>query len=640
MLNTFRDNLKNLRWVLWLTALAMTLYLGQYFIDSGTAGGGAWAVRVEGKEISPIELRNAARNLDRRYQEQLGGAYDQLKSQIRLGSQAAQQLIDRELILADARRRGIAASKAEIAEAIRLDPALMGEDGKFVGVERYRELLRANNYPGGVAAYEQSIADSIVLSKWQNMILESVSVGQDELRRVFRERNERVALDYFVLPRSEADSPDAVTDDEARAWYDAHPELYEREAGRRVRYATIQRNKMAEGLEITDAQIQAEYDASIEDYTRPEQRRARHILIRVAPDADAAAKEAARAEAQGLLDRVLAGEDLAGLARTHSDDPGSAAEGGDLDFFSRGDMVPPFDRAAFETPVGEVAPLVETQFGFHVIEVTDAREAGAVPLEDVRDDIRRTLRIRIAEEKLDAEAARLRDAMKSSADLTTVAEEAGLRVDTVFVTEGGRVPELGAGPGFSDAVFATDVGAVGPPQAVSVGRAIFAVEEEVAAGVAPFEEVKNRARSDLLNDLAREAAVAQAREALAAAGDLAAAASRLGQEVRSSGELAPTQDVPGTGGLDAEARDALFAETTVLGDRGVLSVPAGALVYEVTSRTGFDEAEFYGIAPQLETELERRRGADLLQSVMERLEEQFEVERNDAVIAQFDAINT
>ena len=132
------------------------------------------------------------------------------------------------------------------------------------------------------------------------------------------------------------------------------------------------------------------YDGNLERFQEDEAVRASHILIRVAADADDATKQKARAEAEGVLKELQTGGDFAALAKEHSQDA-SAAQGGDLDFFSRGQMVPPFETAAFGLQKDQVSDVVETQFGLHIIKVTDRRAARTVPFAEADAKIREYL---------------------------------------------------------------------------------------------------------------------------------------------------------------------------------------------------------------------------------------------------------
>ena len=134
-------------------------------------------------------------------------------------------------------------------------------------------------------------------------------------------------------------------------------------------------------------QVQEFYEKNPEHFKVAEQARASHILITVAENADAATRQAAKTKAESILKDVKAGKDFAALARQHSQDPGSAQNGGDLSTFGRGQMVPQFDEVVFSMNPGQTSELVETQFGYHIIKVTERIPARTKPLDEVRTDI-------------------------------------------------------------------------------------------------------------------------------------------------------------------------------------------------------------------------------------------------------------
>jgi peptidyl-prolyl cis-trans isomerase C len=140
----------------------------------------------------------------------------------------------------------------------------------------------------------------------------------------------------------------------------------------------------------TDAALREFYDKNPDKFKTGEMVRASHILIRVDEKADTATKAAAKSKIDAVLKRARAGEDFAGLARENSQD-GSAQAGGDLNFFGRGRMVAPFEQAAFALKPGQISDVVTTQFGYHIITVTEHRAAGAVPFEQVSPRLRQIL---------------------------------------------------------------------------------------------------------------------------------------------------------------------------------------------------------------------------------------------------------
>jgi peptidyl-prolyl cis-trans isomerase C len=155
-------------------------------------------------------------------------------------------------------------------------------------------------------------------------------------------------------------------------------------------------------VSVTDKDIDAFYEQNKARFNEPEGVRASHILIRFPPNADETAKKQARDKADTILKKLKAGGDFAALAKENSQDQGSAANGGDLGFFPKGQMVPAFDSVAFALKPGQMSGLVETQFGYHIIKVTDRRAARVVPLPEVRNDISQFLTQQQQQQKAEA----------------------------------------------------------------------------------------------------------------------------------------------------------------------------------------------------------------------------------------------
>lgn len=159
---------------------------------------------------------------------------------------------------------------------------------------------------------------------------------------------------------------------------------------------------------VKPEQVQEFYDKNPDQFKQQERVRASHILISVPADADAAAKTQAKTKAEQLLTDVKAGKDFAALAKQHSQDPGSAAQGGDLGFFQQGQMVGPFNDVAFSLAPGAISELVETQFGFHIIKVAEKQPGRTIPLDEVRPQVEQFLENRNREEQTEAFVTSLR----------------------------------------------------------------------------------------------------------------------------------------------------------------------------------------------------------------------------------------
>jgi peptidyl-prolyl cis-trans isomerase D len=633
MLNVLRENFKQapyLKLVLLAVALSFVFYLGSYFACETEQVQSDWAARVNGNEIPIRQFVDTARSIDQYYRQMFGQNYDQIRGSLQISQQAMQQLVNAEIVRQDARQLGLRSSKNELAQAIRTTPGLQDESGKFIGTALYRERIdRA--VPGGVAAFERDLADGILTEKWAHLVTRPVRVDDAELEELFRSRTEKTAIDYAVVA-SDAAAVSAVDDAALQRWYADHPESYRRDEGRRIRYVVVERKPQP----VAEDDIRASYEAQAARYAHPEQRAARHILFKVDPDGDPAEKERRRSEAERTLARLREGADFATLAGELSEDTASRERGGDLGYFARGSMVEPFEQAAFSTEVGAFAPVTESPFGFHVIQVTGARAAGTTPLDEVREEIRSTLELQQAQARVGPEATRLREAIVAEGALAPVAEREGLPVREAIVVRGERPPaELGAGPDFVAPVMALGAGEVSAPLPVASGMALVTVDELLPAAVAPFEEVRERVLADVRAELARQRALDEARAALARHGRLAAAAAALGVEVEKSGALPPGQSVRGAGGASPELQERMFDPRTTVGTSGVVPVPAGALIFEVTERESFDPARFDREKAALGEELLSQKREEYRQAVLQELREKQQIEINHEAVARY-----
>ncbi len=163
-------------------------------------------------------------------------------------------------------------------------------------------------------------------------------------------------------------------------------EQYKAELSKRLTIEKFIENELVKEVTVTQEEIKKYYNDYNAQFAAPERVKASHILFKFDEGADQASKDKLRKEAEAVLKRAKNGEDFAALAEQFSDDI-TAKEGGDLGFFSRGLMVPPFEDAAFGLEIGQISDLVETKFGYHIIKVTDKKDAGKLPLEDVKERI-------------------------------------------------------------------------------------------------------------------------------------------------------------------------------------------------------------------------------------------------------------
>lgn len=167
-----------------------------------------------------------------------------------------------------------------------------------------------------------------------------------------------------------------------------------------------------EPIQVSDTEVQEYFTGHPEQFGGQDQVRARHILIRLDPAATDQQKAEARQKAQEVLDQAKKGQDFAELARKHSQDPGSGPNGGDLGFFGRGQMVKPFEDAAFGLESGQVSGLVESQFGYHIIKVEEKKAAEPLQLDAIRHQLEQFLKSQKVQSAVEARLASLKAGAK------------------------------------------------------------------------------------------------------------------------------------------------------------------------------------------------------------------------------------
>jgi len=636
MLNVLRENFREkpyLRFVLIAVAAAMVLSLGYYFTSSDSASTtGNWVARVDGVEIPEWRFRDQARAVEGRYREFLGENFDQLSEQLQIRQIVMNDLINRELILGDARRLGLRGSAQDLARTIRNHPQLQ-ENGQFIGPQKYKSVLAGR--PGGVSAFEKSLEEDLIASRWFTLVTQPIMVNDSELRDLFRSRTEKSAIDYVLYPAADISVDESVDDAAIQQYYDAHADEYLRAAGRTIRYVVIDRESQASKIEIPESEIEEYYQGNPAAYAHPAQRRASQILLTVPAGSTDEAKQAIKAEAEGLLEQLQSGADIALLAAQHSDDPRSRDQGGDVGYFAQGEMFESFEQAVFNTATGEYTPITETPHGFHVIQVTDSREAGTAPLAEVKDDIGRQLRFRQVDGYIKQEAEGLRAAIGNNDGFDAAAAAAGFDVETAFFSPEETIPGLAPSREFSETVAALELSAVSQPMRVGAGLAVVTVDALLPAAPAPISEVREQVSASLIAERRTDAAFTEASDLFDETKSLAAFASPS-NPVQQSGDLAPGQPPAGAGGNTDELEARLFGDEGQIGNRGVIRVPAGAMIYEITARETFDETRFAGEKQALMDETLRNRQESYLQAILENLRDQVSVEYSARFAAGLD----
>ena len=573
MLDRMRRHRNWLKWSLALVVLAfILLYIPQFMPGSSSASLGAAVASVDGNEISVDEFRRAYQRQMQQYRQAYGANMDErLLKQLGIDQRIVQQLIEEEASLAEAKRLGLGASDAEVRERLLAIPAFQ-ENGQFIGFDRYRQMLAMQEPPVREKDFEESVRRSITLEKLQAMVTNWITISDAEAEAEFRKRNEKGKFAVVSFPLDKYRETVQATDEEATRWFEERKDSYKIPEKRKVRYALVDVQALRERVQVSPQDVQRYYEDNEQQYKQPEQVRASHILLKTEGKDDAAVKK----QAEDLAKQAKAGADFAALAKKFSEDDSNKDKGGDLDFFGKGTMVPEFDTVVFAMQPGQISDAVKTQFGYHVIKLTEKRAASQRPIAEVQAQIEDQIKWQRAQEQAQRTADDVAKQMKKPADFDTVAKPRGLTVgESSLFSREEPIAGLGMSPAVSEQAFNMKEGDVSDAIRTPQGFAFVTVTGRQDAYTPKFDEVKQRVREDVLKKKALDAARDQAAKIAAQlkTGDFTAAAKAAGLEAKTTDLISRGSPI-GDAGVSPALEAAAF------------SLPAGSVSDPITTDTG------------------------------------------------------
>lgn len=346
--------------------------------------------RVNGERITRAEFDQAQREQFDRIRQMLGNSIDPQQFDTPAArSSILEGLIEQRVLLQHARDSRVAVSDERLREAIAAIPGLQTPDGRF-DIERYRAFVASRGR--SELGFEAELRRDTMLREIPGALSQSVVMPAAVLQRLARivaEKREVAEVSF----KPEAYSAKVQADEASlKRYYDDNADAFRLPEAATVQYAVLDIEALARKQNVSEADVKSFYEQNRARYGVPEERRARHILIKLEPNASATARESAQSKAKALLEQLRKGSKFDDLARRESQDPGSSKGGGDLDFFTREMMTKPFADAAFEATKGSVVGPIETEFGLHIIEVTDIRPARERALPEVRGEIEAEIR--------------------------------------------------------------------------------------------------------------------------------------------------------------------------------------------------------------------------------------------------------
>ncbi|SDG30608.1 peptidyl-prolyl cis-trans isomerase D [Pseudomonas benzenivorans] len=468
------------------------------------------AAEVNGEEISTIALSQAVEMQRRQLLQQLGRDFDaSLLDEKLLREAALGGLIERTLLLQGATDAGFAFSPQALDQVIVQTPEFL-VDGKFSS-DRFDQVIRQLGYSR--LQFRQMLEQEMLIGQLRAGLSGSAFVTDAEVEAFAS--LEKQTRDFATLTLKADSAAVQLSDDDIKAYYDAQASEFMSPEQVVLEYVELNKDAFFDQVEVSDEDLKSAYDNEIANLA--EQRQAAHILIEVN---DSLSDEQAKAKIEEVQKRVQQGEDFAALAKEFSNDPGSAANGGDLGYAGPGVYDPAFEEALYALKENQVSAPVRSEFGWHLIKLLGVQAPEVPSLASLKDKLERELKAQQVERRFVEVTKQLEDAAFEASDLTQPAQELGLEIKTTpaFGREGSE--GLAANRQVIQAAFSSEVLEDGSnsaaieldPNSVVVVR----VKEHKKPEQLALDQVAEGIRAQLTQVRASEAAKAQGEELLAA----------------------------------------------------------------------------------------------------------------------------
>ncbi|NVE01305.1 SurA N-terminal domain-containing protein [Massilia sp. BJB1822] len=408
--------------------------------------------KIDGQALTQQEWDAAQRNQLENFRQRMGPQFDQkLFDTPEFKNNVLENLIAERAISAEVKRAHLSVSDATLQKTILDTPGLTGDDGKF-DYDRYRKLLTAQGL--SEQGYEADQRRRMAMGQ----LAESVEATGFAPRTVSKLLSDFSAqereVQELVLPAAQYLSQVKVTDEMVKAFYDKNSKFFEVPEQAKIEYVVFNAAAVAASETATDEEVANFYKQNEKRFTTPETRRASHILVAVKQGASAADKSAAKAKAEAILADVRKNPgDFAKIAKAKSEDPVSAEVGGDLNVIEKGSLVKPVEDAIFQLKQGEISNVVESEYGFHVLTVTQLKPASVKPLDEAKAEVVAEVKKQKAAKQYSEMAETFTNTVYEQSDsLKPVADKLGLKIETAEHLSREPSPMLGTAP-FNNAKF-------------------------------------------------------------------------------------------------------------------------------------------------------------------------------------------
>jgi peptidyl-prolyl cis-trans isomerase D len=345
---------------------------------------------VNGSKITQQEFGNALRQQQDRLRQQLGKNFDPaMLDSPEMKRSVLENLISQRLMLQNAKDVRLIVTDEQLARMISGIEAF--QDGGKFDRKRYETVLA--NQGKSPIGFEERLREDMLWQQMEDAYLQNGYSPNSAVENVIRLNEQQRTVSVSAVSYQPFIAQANVEEDELKKYYNQNMQEFQVREQAKVEYVKFTIDELLNKTDVSNDELHTYYDEHQGELGTSEERRAAHILITVAASASQAQHDAAKGKAEQLLQQVRkTPAKFAELAKQNSQDPGSAANGGDLGFFGRGMMVKPFEDAAFSLKSGEISGLVKSDFGYHIIKLLDIKPSRTIPFAEAREGIFNKLR--------------------------------------------------------------------------------------------------------------------------------------------------------------------------------------------------------------------------------------------------------
>ena len=483
--------------------------------------------------------------------------------------QQVDQMVEERAIAYEAKRLGFDVSDRDLANAIR------STQFGTLTPQQYRDAIE-QQMGETVGEFENNMRSGLALNALESIAIEGAVVSPTEVEAEYRRRNEKVKLEYLGFDPAKLASEIKPTPEQLKAYYDRNKNFFTQPETRDVQLIVADQAQVGQSIQVSDAQVESYYNSHKDQYRTPERVQARHILIKTTGKTPAEITQL-KAKADDLLKQIKGGADFAKLAQTNSEDPGSAAKGGDLGWIVRGQMVKNFEDTVFSLKPKEISDVITTEYGFHIIQVMEREPARLRTLVEVKPEIVGNLRNQqvfdLMQNLADQAHAEL---VKAPQNARQIADKFKLQfVPVDKFKQGDTVATLGTDPQAPAVIMSLKKGEVSTVMQAGNKLVVAEVTDIHPSHPAEYGEVEAQVRGQYSQQQGMQLVADKAKKAAdllkTNGGDLKAAAKTLGVEVKSTDFFARNGAAEGIGAA------------SYLGD--AFDKPVGSIIGPINSGT-------------------------------------------------------